>query len=166
MNSQLIFDKLNTLSTKTVNLLIEKGITVSTAESCTGGMLSQAITSVSGASNIFEIGISAYTSRIKHEALSVPMSVLQSEGAVSQKTAMYMAKNIVALSSSQLGVSITGNAGPSTSENKPIGLVYIAIANEETYFVRKIQLPSSADRDTVRLSCVFNALELIYEYVP
>ena len=164
MNSQLITNKLKALSEKTVKLLIEKGITISTAESCTGGMLSEAITSVSGASNIFEIGISAYTSRIKHEALSVPMSVLQNDGAVSQKTAMYMAKNIVTLSSSQLGVSITGNAGPSASEGKPIGLVYIAIANEETYFVKKIQLPSGADRDTVRMSAVFNALELIYEF--
>ncbi len=164
MNSQLINTKLKALSEKTVKLLIEKGITVSTAESCTGGMLSQAITSVSGASNIFEIGLSAYTSRIKHEALSVPMSVLQSDGAVSQKTAMYMAKNIVALSSSQLGVSITGNAGPDPSENKPVGLVYISIANEETYFVKKIQLPSQVDRDTVRMSAVLNALDLIYEY--
>ena len=164
MNSQLINDKLKALSQKTVNLLIAKGITISTAESCTGGMLSEVITSVSGASNIFEIGISAYTNRIKHEALSVPMSVLQNDGAVSQKTAMYLAKNIVSLSSSQLGVSITGNAGPTPSENKPVGLVYISIANEETYFVKKIQLPSTADRDTVRMSAVFNALELICEY--
>ena len=164
MNSQLINDKLKALSEKTVRLLIEKGITISTAESCTGGMLSEAITAVSGASCIFEIGLAAYTSRIKHEALSVPMSVLQKDGAVSQKTAMYMAKNIVALSSSQLGVSITGNAGPTASEDKPVGLVYIAIANEETYFVKKIQLPPQADRDTVRLSAVFNALELVYEY--
>lgn len=164
MNSQLINDKLKALSEKTVRLLIEKGITISTAESCTGGMLSEAITAVSGASCIFEIGLAAYTSRIKHEALSVPMSVLQKDGAVSQKTAMYMAKNIVALSSSQLGVSITGNAGPTASEDKPVGLVYIAIANEETYFVKEIQLPPQADRDTVRLSAVFNALELVYEY--
>ncbi|MBR6573301.1 MAG: class B sortase [Clostridia bacterium] len=164
MNSQLINDKLKAFSEKTVRLLIEKGITISTAESCTGGLLSQAITSVSGASAIFEIGLAAYTNRIKHEALSVPVSVLQNDGAVSLKTAMYMAKNIVALSSSQLGVSITGNAGPSASEGKPVGLVYISIANEETFFVKKIQLPSQADRDTVRLSAVFNALELIYEY--
>ncbi len=164
MNSQLISQKLRALSEKTVRILIEKGITISTAESCTGGMLSEAITSVSGASSIFEIGLAAYTSRIKHEALSVPMSVLQSDGAVSQKTAMYMAKNIVALSSSQLGVSITGNAGPTASEDKPVGLVYIALANEETYFVKKIQLPPQADRDTVRMSAIFNALELIYEY--
>lgn len=164
MDNKIISDKLLDISKKTIPLLIEKGLTISTAESCTGGMLSEAITSVSGASNIFEIGISAYTSRIKHEALSVPMSVLQSEGAISLKTAMFMARNILALSSSKIGVAITGNAGPTASENKPVGLVYIAIADEYTYFVKKIQYPENLSRETIRLSAALNALELVYKY--
>ncbi len=165
MDTKILLEKIEDLAKKTIPILIEKGLTISTAESCTGGMLSETITSVSGASSIFEIGISAYTNRIKHEALSVPMSVLQNDGAISLKTAMYMAKNILTLSGSKIGVGITGNAGPTTSENKPVGLVYIAIADEDTYFVKKIQYPKTANRESIRLCAVLNALELIAKYV-
>lgn len=121
-------NKLYDLAEKTVNLLKLKGLTLSSAESCTGGMFSELITSVSGASEVFELGIVSYSSRIKNKILNVSHKTLDTLGAVSDKTAQQMAENVRILSSSDIAVSVTGVAGPSMSEGKPVGLVYIALS--------------------------------------
>ncbi len=153
------------LANEVVNSLRTSGLKISTAESCTGGMLSQALTSVSHSSEVVEIGILAYSNRIKHEALSVPRDVLEENGAISSETAMYLAKNVRILSDSDIGVGITGNAGPSASENKPVGLVYIAIADKTKYFIKKLQLPSTYDRERIRSYATLTALDLVRRYV-
>jgi len=154
----------DSLAHEVVNLLKKNGLKVATAESCTGGMLSQSLTSVSGASEVVEIGILAYSNRIKNEALSVPHDVLLEEGAISAETAMYLAKNVRILSGSDIGVGITGNAGPSASENKPVGLVYVAIADKERYYIKKLTLPASYGRDKIRSCATLWALDLVRKY--
>lgn len=148
-----------------VNGLRSSGLKISTAESCTGGMLSQALTSVSHSSEVVEIGILAYSNRIKNEALSVPRDVLEECGAISPETAMYLAKNVRILSDSDIGIGITGNAGPTANENKPIGLVYIAIADKTKYLVKKLQLPTVYDREKIRSYATLSALDLVRKYV-
>lgn len=153
------------LATEVVNALRIAGLKVSTAESCTGGMLSQALTSVSHSSEVVEIGILAYSNRIKHEALSVPKDVLVENGAISAETAMYLAKNVRLLSDADIGVGITGNAGPTASENKPIGLVYVAIADSTKYYIKRLQLSPTFDREKIRSYATLTALDLIRKYV-
>ncbi|MBE6782279.1 MAG: competence/damage-inducible protein A [Ruminococcaceae bacterium] len=153
------------LANEVVNALRVSNLKISTAESCTGGMLSQALTSVPHSSESVEIGILAYSNRIKQEALSVPQEVLEQEGAISAKTAMYLAKNVRLLSGSDIGVSITGNAGPTASENKPIGLVYIGLADRTKYYIKKLTLPSTYDRDRIRNYSTLAALDLVRKYI-
>ena len=125
-------EKLITLAEKTVKLLKQKGVTLSSAESCTGGMFSELITAVSGASEVFELGVVSYSSRIKNEILNVDKNTLDCLGAVSAETAKQMAYNVRKLSSSDIAVSVTGVAGPSMSEGKEVGTVYIALSTKNT----------------------------------
>ncbi len=153
------------MASEVVKLLKQSGLKVATAESCTGGMLSQSLTSAQGASDVVEIGIVAYSNRIKNEALSVPLDVLMEEGAISAETAMYLAKNVRMLSDADIGVGITGNAGPTASENKPIGLVYIAIADRSKYYITKLELPSGYSREKIRSYATLTALNTIRKYI-
>ncbi|MBQ1186309.1 MAG: competence/damage-inducible protein A, partial [Clostridia bacterium] len=153
------------LAQEVVNMLRKAGLKIATAESCTGGMLSSSLTSVSGASDTVELGILAYSNRIKNEALSVPQDVLLEEGAISAETAMYLAKNVRILSGADIGVGITGNAGPTAQENKPVGLVYIAIADKNNYCIKKLELPLSYSRDRIRDYATLSALDLVRKYV-
>lgn len=153
------------MANEVVKLLKQSNLKVSTAESCTGGMLSQSLTSVQGASDVVEIGIVAYSNRIKNEALSVPLDVLMEEGAISAETAMYLAKNVRTLSDADIGVGITGNAGPTASENKPIGLVYVAIADRSKYYITKLELPSGYSREKIRNYATLTALNTIRKYI-
>ena len=152
------------LQFEAVNLLRKHKLKIATAESCTGGMLSQYLTSVPNSSEVVEIGITAYSDRIKREALSIPENILNEFGAISPQTAMYLAKNVRALGDASIGIGITGNAGPSASENKPVGLVYIAIADRAKYYVKKLELPVSYGREKIRSIATFTALDLIRKY--
>ena len=134
-----------------VNKLIEKKLVIATAESCTGGLLAKKITDVSGSSKVFEMGLVSYANRIKNEFLEVPNEVLNTVGAVSEETAKQMAKGVTKLDKSDIGVGITGIAGPTggTSE-KPVGLVYYSIyfKAEDKLIVKKLLL--KGNRDEVR----------------
>ncbi len=147
-----------------VNSLKRNNLKIATAESCTGGMLSEYLTSVSGSSEIVEIGIVAYSDRIKRDALSVPEPTLSTYGAISPQTAMYLAKNVRALGDASIGIGITGNAGPSAAEDKPVGLVYVSIADKNKYFIKKLELPSELGRDKIRTYATLTALDLIRRY--
>ncbi len=143
-----------------VRLLTEKGLTLSAAESCTGGLLSELVTMIPGSSQVFKGGVVCYTNEVKHGILNVPMTLLEGEGApgaISAEAAVALADNVRALMKTDLAVAITGVAGPSSSEDKPVGLVYIGIsAHNEPSFAEKLQL--SGGREMIRLRAAKSAL--------
>ncbi|MBQ5798773.1 MAG: competence/damage-inducible protein A [Clostridia bacterium] len=154
------------LNYKVVELLKQKGLKIATAESCTAGLLSALITEVPGSSAVFDFGVSAYANHIKTSALGVPASIIEKYGAVSEHTASYMALGVRKLSGADIGVGITGVAGPESSENKPVGLVYIAIADKGNVWVRRVMLGhGKAERDKVRLNSAKTALDLVRRYL-
>jgi nicotinamide-nucleotide amidase len=116
------------LNQKIVSLLKRKGIKISIAESCTGGMLSSAITSVSGSSKVFTMGLVTYSNQAKTNVLGVSKKIIQKYGAVSIQCCSAMVNNLSKISKSKICISITGVAGPKGgSKQKPVGLVYIGI---------------------------------------
>ena len=124
---------------KIVNNLIKKNITISVAESCTGGQLSKFFTDIPGISKIFNLGVITYSNNSKSMILNISPKLIKNYGAVSKKVAHLMSNNIYKISKSKLCVSTTGIAGPSgASKNKPIGLVYIGITfNKRTLVFKK-----------------------------
>lgn len=134
---------------QTVELLKRRNKSVACAESCTGGMLSQYITSVPGASFVFEMGICAYSSRIKQRILGVKSQTLEKYGAVSRHTAAEMALRVRVLSGADIGVAVTGVAGPDPSEGKLPGTVYIALADGKEVKVEKLTI-DPVSREAVR----------------
>lgn len=149
---------------KTVALLKEKGLKIATAESCTGGMLSAFLTSVSGVSEVFELGITSYSIKIKNQVLGVDSSVLETKGAICEETAKQMAENVRIKADSDIGVSVTGVAGPSPSEGHPVGYIFIGISGKDKIKVKLLNLEPS-DRDILRLSTVSEVFKLIEEYI-
>ncbi len=143
-----------------VRLMTAKGITLSVAESCTGGLFSELITSIPGSSAMFHGGVICYSNEWKHRSLQIPMDMLEGEdapGAVSEEAAILLAQQIVQRTGSDLGVSITGIAGPEHSERKPVGLVYVAIANKKGD-TQVHQLNIAGNREMVRVRTVKQAL--------
>ncbi len=147
-----------------VNLLINKSLKIATAESCTGGQISKMITAVPNSSSIFEIGIASYSNRIKRHALSVPKEILENYGAISRQTAAYMALGAKRLGSADIGIGITGVAGPSSSEGHPVGTVFIALCAGEHFWVRGLKLSPISTRSEVRDAACFAAFDLIRRY--
>ncbi|MFJ9499357.1 competence/damage-inducible protein A [Brevibacillus centrosporus] len=113
-----------------VNELRKRGESIACAESCTGGTVASLITSVPGSSSVFHGGIVCYTNEVKNQVLGVSEEVLATEGAVSEQTAKLLAENVREKLGTTYGVSVTGVAGPDSSEGKPVGLVYVGIAAE------------------------------------
>ena len=144
-------------SQKLVDLLLSQKLKIATAESCTGGLLAKTITDVSGASSVFDMGIVSYANEIKNKFLNVPNEVLNTVGAVSVETAKAMARGIVDQASADIGVGITGIAGPTGgTPEKPVGLVYysIYIKQEDKLIIEKLLLNGTRDdirNETVRL---------------
>ena len=140
------------------------GLTIATAESCTGGMAAQYLTSVPGASDVFECGIVSYANRIKIQELSVSPDTLARVGAVSRETALEMARGVRNRAASSLGVSTTGIAGPGGgSPGKPVGTVHIAVCNGDCELHRQLSL--NGTRQEIREAAVEQlfllALELL-----
>lgn len=149
---------------KVVALLKEKQLTVATAESCTAGLLSAALTAVSGASAVFGCGVAAYSTEIKHAVLGVPADVLAQHGTVSDETAAAMADGVRRLADATIGVAITGVAGPSETEGKPVGQVHIALANQQRVWVQRLTPNDTLTRDNIRQLAVDTALNMIWEF--
>ena len=140
------------LSQKIVKLLNKKRIKISLAESCTGGLLSSTITSVSGSSKVFNLGLVTYSNESKIKILKISKKIIKKYGAVSEEVCRAMAKNVSKIGKSNISVSITGIAGPSGgTKKKPVGLVFIGIKkgnkisvkkylfkNRKRYYVQKI----------------------------
>ena len=149
---------------KAVELLKKHNLTIATAESCTGGMVASYITSVSGVSDIFEMGLTSYSCRIKNEILGVTNDTLEKFGAVSEQTASEMALNIKKLAGSDIGISVTGAAGPDGTEGHPPGYVFIALAAKNTLMVELLNIEPKS-RNFVRESAVAAVFGLIEKYI-
>lgn len=147
-----------------VELLLRKGVKVATAESCTGGYLSKRITEIPGASQVFEYGVCTYANRIKEEVLGVSSQTLEQYGAVSKKTAVEMARGVRRVSGAEIGVSVTGIAGPDGgTPEKPVGLVYVAVDSELYGEVLELKLARGYhnDRELIRYVAASHALNLV-----
>ena len=150
---------------KIANLLIRNALKLSTAESCTGGLIGKRITNVSGASKVFDCGIISYSNEIKHRILGVSEEALKEYGAVSAEVAKQMAKGALAVSGADIAVSVTGIAGPnSDGTSKPVGLSYIAIADKDNVWVKELNT-SRKDRDYNRFVNSSNALNMVRMYI-
>jgi len=126
------------LAHKVVQKLIKKKLKISFAESCTGGMLSSTITSVSSSSKVFNLGLVTYSNKAKIDILKVPKKIISKYGAVSNECCLSMVKNLSKISKANISVSITGIAGPKGGTKlKPIGLVYIGIKKGNKIIVKK-----------------------------
>lgn len=134
------------------------GASVSTAESCTGGLVAARITSVSGASEAFKYGTVTYCNEAKNKILGVKKETLDSFGAVSAETAAEMAAGVRKIMNAEIGVSVTGLAGPNGGEGKPVGLVYVAVNSDNYSEVTENHF--SGDRISVRNQAADKALEL------
>jgi nicotinamide-nucleotide amidase len=154
----------DTMESIVLNLLKDKGFTLSTAESCTGGLLSEKITSIPGASEVFKFGAITYSNESKENILGVSGEIIRRHGAVSEETAREMAMNVKNISKTDYGLSITGIAGPSGGTiAKPVGLVYIGLAYKDEIYVKK--LISNGNRDKVRLNSAMHALDMLRRHL-
>lgn len=151
------------LQTAVVRLLTEKERKVAVAESCTGGYLAKRITDVSGSSKVFECGICSYSNRIKHQLLGVSERTLEEYGAISEQTATEMASGVRKLSGADIGISVTGNAGPTADEGKEVGLVYIGVDSPKLtqVFTLHVNRRDQDARETIRYLASSHALSLI-----
>ena len=151
------------LQTAVVRLLTEKERKVAVAESCTGGYLAKRITDVSGSSKVFECGICSYSNRIKHQLLGVSERTLEEYGAISEQTATEMASGVRKLSGADIGISVTGNAGPTADEGKEVGLVYIGVDSPKLtkVFTLHVNRKDQDARETIRYLASSHALSLI-----
>lgn len=152
------------LSCTAVRLLNEKHLTVATAESCTGGLLSAYLTAVPGSSAVFELGVTSYSCRIKHEILGVKEETLDRLGAVSRDTAQQMAENVRKKAEADFGLSVTGVAGPDGSEGHEPGLVYIAAAADSSTCVKELHI-DPLGRNHVRERAVAELLTLFIQII-
>ena len=148
------------LEEKIVKALQEKGYHITTAESCTGGLLAGRILNVSGASAVYDEGHITYSNEAKERILGVSSETLKNHGAVSEKTAREMAIGAAKVAGAEVGLSTTGIAGPGGgTPEKPVGLVYVACAVCGEVFVKECHL--KGDREAVRNAAVEEVLELL-----
>lgn len=151
----------DSLETVLIHLLKEKGKTLSLAESITGGLISHFITSIPGSSQVYRGGIVCYSDEVKRNLLGVPEDVLQREGAVSEKTAEILAQEVRKGLGTDIGLSITGEAGPIPSGEQPVGKVFIGLDDQEGTMVEEIQL--SGRREGIQLRATKHALYMLIE---
>ena len=153
------------LSQKLVKLLTKKRLKISFAESCTGGLLSSAITSISGSSKVFTIGLVTYSNQSKIKLLKVPKNIIRKHGAVSYETCITMVKNLSKISKTNISVSITGIAGPKGgAKKKPVGLVFIGIKKGNKTSVKKY-LFKNKKRIPIQRAAVIKTLNLILNFL-
>lgn len=152
----------NDILKKIANLLKQKHLTVATAESCTGGLISHSLTNISGSSDYFDRGIVSYSNNAKMELLGVYKEILEKYGAVSEQVAIVMAKGVRTKSNVDIGISTTGIAGPTGgTKEKPVGLVYIAVSTTKNVVVKKFQF--TGDRLQNKESTCNAALQMLLD---
>ena len=149
------------LANKLVKKLIRKKLKISFAESCTGGLLSSTITSISGSSKVFNLGLVTYSNKAKVDILKVPKKIINKYGAVSSECCLSMVKNLSKISRANISVSITGIAGPKGGNKlKPVGLVYIGIKKGNKISIQK-NLFKSKKRISIQKSTTLKVLKTL-----
>ena len=155
-------DDIDEAATRLLDICKRNNLTIATAESCTGGLLSAALTEIPGSSDVFDRGFVTYTNDAKRAMLNVPADVLEQFGAVSRETAEAMATGALAHSPADLAVSITGIAGPGGGRpDKPVGLVHFAAALRAGRLVHEAQRYGDIGRANVRRQSVLQALDML-----
>ena len=148
-----------------VSYFMTKGISLSVAESCTGGMISEAITSVSGASSVYLGGVCSYTEEIKSKVLGVEKETLEKYTVYSSQVACEMSEGVMKLFGSQAAIGVTGLAGPDGgTDEKPIGTVYVSVRFKDACYVKDLMLfkeYEKLDRRKVRMLATAKALEML-----
>ena len=153
------------LNKKIISLIKKKKMKLAIAESCTGGMLSSAITSVSGSSKVFTMGLVTYSNQAKTSILKVPQKVIKKHGAVSVQCCLAMVNNLSKISKSKICVSITGIAGPKGgSKQKPVGLVYIGIRLGKKVVINKCNFKNKG-RIFIQRQTVKKTLNLLFHLI-
>ena len=135
-----------------VEILRRQELTISCAESLTGGLFASSICEIPGVSKIFKGGVVTYWNEIKNRVIDVPKKVIEECGVVSADCASYMAKGVKNLYKTDISISFTGNAGPDVMEGKPVGLVYIGLCYKDTTFVFEYYFEGT--RNDIRRKCV------------
>jgi len=151
------------LEKKLAKILTAKKLTISTAESCTGGLLASRLTDISGSSGYFLGGFITYSPKTKEKSLKISRKLIVKYGTVSKECAKEMAKNVKMLTDSDISLSTTGITGPLAIENKKIGEVYIGLAADKKTIVKKYNF--SGTRRQIKHKAVSSALELLEEYL-
>ena len=153
------------LNKKIISLIKKRRMKLAIAESCTGGMLSSAITSISGSSKVFTMGLVTYSNQAKKSVLKVPQKIIKKYGAVSVQCCLAMVNNLSKISKSKVCVSITGIAGPKGgSKQKPVGLVYIGIRIEKKVVVNKYNFKNKG-RVYIQKQTVKKSLNLLSKLI-
>ena len=156
---------MNDLSLKVVKILTKKKLTISFAESCTGGLLASTITSISGSSKVFDLGFVTYSNNAKIKLLKVPKRTITKYGAVSYETCLSMVENLSKISKSNISISITGVAGPNGgTREKPVGLVYIGLKKGNRTIIRK-NLFKNKRRISIQKATVKEALKMVLKNI-
>jgi len=163
-----MWNKINKESEFLFNQCTQKNINVTAAESCTGGMIASSIVSINGSSNIFKSSIVTYSNSMKSKLLNIPLSIIETNGAVSEQTAYHMASNLLSLMKADISIAVTGIAGPTGgSINKPVGLVWIAIGTKLKVFQKKYLL--NGNRLEIRQKTTLESLKfankIINDYI-
>ena len=144
-----------------VEILRKQELTISCAESLTGGLFASSMCEIPGVSKIFKGGVVTYWNEIKNRVVDVPKRVIEECGVVSADCASYMAKGVKNLFKTDISISFTGNAGPDVMEGKPVGLVYIGLCYKDTTFVFEYHFEGS--RNDIRKQCVEEGFKRILE---
>ena len=145
--------------------LIKKKLTISVAESCTGGLLAHNLTKLANSSKYFQMGLITYSNQAKIKILKVNKNIINKYGAVSKECCKSMVKNLTKISKSKINVSITGIAGPGgASKNKPVGLVYIGIQKGKTVLVKENKFKSK-NRNSIQTLTVKKVIKIIIDLI-
>ena len=148
-----------------INKLKTKKLKISVAESCTGGLLASKITSISGASKVFNLGLITYSNQAKIKILKINKNIIRKYGAVSYQCCFAMVNNLSKISKANINISITGIAGPKGgTKQKPVGLVYIGIKKDDKIHITKC-LFKSKKRSKIQISTVKKALDLVLRII-
>ena len=148
-----------------VSILKKKKLKLAIAESCTGGLLSSSVTSVSGASKVFSMGFVTYSNKAKINILKIPKKIIQKHGAVSIQCCLSMVNSLSKISKSRICISVTGIAGPKGgSKQKPVGLVYIGIKKDRIVKINRY-IFKNRGRNYIQKATVNKALKLIHNFL-
>ena len=145
--------------------LINKKLTISVAESCTGGLLAHNLTKLANSSKYFQMGLTTYSNQAKIKILKVNKNIIKKYGAVSHECCKAMVRNLSKISKSKINISITGIAGPGgATKNKPVGLVYIGIKKGKTLLVEENRFKSN-NRNSIQKSTVREVIKIVFNLI-